>query len=76
MRTEMTDVEILPAIDKDISEPDGMSHYVRIKALMQGGVVTALCGKRWVPNDIATAGEKPICPKCKDLFDLLRSLDG
>lgn len=71
----MERTEILPEIDPDITENDGKAHYVRIKALMAGGAVVALCGKKFIPKDIATAGEKPICPPCKDLYALLEMME-
>lgn len=66
----------LPEIDTEITEPDGKAHYVRIKALMLGGPVVALCGKKYVPTEIAKAGEREICPPCKDLFGFLIAMDG
>lgn len=67
--------EVLPEIDKDVTENDGKAHWVRVRALMQGGAVVALCGKKYVPNDIATAGLKEICPTCQELYKLLESMD-
>lgn len=70
-----TEVEILPEIDTNVTENDGKAHWVRIKALIAGGAVVALCGKKYIPVDIATAGEKKICPKCSQLMDLLKMME-
>lgn len=74
MTTPTTDV--LPEIEEEVTEPDGYAHYVRIKALMLGGAVTALCGKRYVPTVIAQAADREVCPKCADLMEMLRMMDG
>lgn len=71
----MVQTEILPEIDSDVTENDGKAHYVRIKALMQGGAVVALCGKKYVPVEIARAGEREICPTCKELYHLLEMME-
>lgn len=70
-----TDTKILPEVDPEVSEPDGNAHYVRIKALMAGGAVVALCGKKYVPTEIANAGERAVCPKCADLMELLKMME-
>lgn len=66
-----TKTDVLPQIDEDVTESDGKAHYVRIKALMSGGAVVALCGKKYVPTEIAKAAERPICPPCQELHNLL-----
>lgn len=69
--------EVLPEVDDDVTENDGKAHYVRIKALLRGGPVVALCGKKYVPKIIGGAVmDLPKCKPCVDLFELLRSLDG
>lgn len=71
----MVQTEILPEIDTEITENDGKAHWVRIKALIAGGPVVALCGKKYVPVDIATAGLKEICPTCKELMKFLEMME-
>lgn len=66
--------EHLPEIEEEISEFDGKAHHVRIQALMTGGVVVALCGKRWVPQVIAGAEKLPVCPTCKELMAIFEML--
>lgn len=73
----MLDTSVLPDIEEEISEFDGMAHFVRIKALLQGGVVVALCGKRYIPTIVgAEVCDLPVCQKCRDLMDLLESMYG
>lgn len=72
MTTDQTST--LPEIDEDITEHDGKAHYVRIKALIEGGPVVALCGKRFVPITIAEAGKFPVCKSCNELLDLLEMM--
>lgn len=71
-----TETQVLPKEEEDISDFDGMAHYVKIKALIQGGPVVALCGKRYVPREIAKAQEYPTCPKCKELHGILGMMYG
>ncbi len=68
--------DVLPAADEQVTEADGLAHYVRIKALMVGGPVTALCGKRYVPTVIAQAADRELCEKCAYLMELLRMMYG
>lgn len=65
-----------PDIDDEISDPDGFAHYTRVKGLLEGGVKVALCGKKWIPKTIDGATDFPICPKCKELYELLKAMDG
>lgn len=67
--------EVLPEIDTELSEFDNKSHYVRIAALIQGGPIVALCGKKWIPQHIADAGKFPKCLSCQDLMDVLIMMD-
>lgn len=67
--------EVLPEIDTDVTEPDGKAHYVRIKALIVGGAVVALCGKKYVPTIIAGAEKREVCPPCKELYHLLEMME-
>ncbi len=65
----------LPETDSEVTEADGQAHYVRIKALLAGGPVVALCGKKYIPTVIAEAGDRKICPMCKELYDLLKMME-
>lgn len=48
---------------------DRFAHYVRKSELMlayvEGQAITALCGKRWVPD--RDPERYPICPTCKEI---------
>lgn len=68
--------EVLPTVDDDISDFDGMSHYVRADYLIKqgGGVQVALCGKKWIPRTIADAQNYPTCKTCEDLFGLIQAM--
>jgi hypothetical protein len=68
--------KVLPAIDDDITEWDGQSHYVRIKSLVKGGPQVALCGKKWLPHTIIDAEKYPTCKACEELIGLIQSMDG
>lgn len=59
-----------------IDEPgdhDRYSHYLKKEyhdAYITGEEVEALCGHRWVPTK--DPERFPICPKCKELYALLK----
>lgn len=50
------------------------AHYVKKEKIVESAVtgkpVTALCGKRWVPN--RDPMKFPICPTCKEIYSGLR----
>lgn len=72
----MVQTEILPEVDAEITENDGKAHWVRIKALIAGGPVVALCGKKYVPVDIAGATEREVCSSCQRLYEMLEMMYG
>jgi hypothetical protein len=49
------------------------SHYVAkdklVDAMVNGTPVVALCGKVWVPS--RDPQRFPICPECKEIYDLI-----
>lgn len=51
------------------------AHYVRknkiMNSAMSGKPVIALCGKVWVPG--RDPNKFPVCPRCKDIYEGLRS---
>lgn len=55
--------------DLDDGEHDRFAHYVPKRELERarrtGKPVTALCGKRWVPN--ADPSRYPMCPTCAEI---------
>ena len=67
----MVKTDVLPEIEEEITEFDGHAHHVRIKALLAGGPVVALCGKKFVPTIIAGADAIPVCSKCAELMAML-----
>lgn len=71
----MIKLDELPRVDENVTENDGKAHFVRIKALMKGGPVVALCGKKFIPKTIADAGEKPTCSKCAELMSFLEMME-
>lgn len=67
-------------LDTDLEEEDEdsrMSHYVRredvLRSAVEGVPAVALCGKKWFPN--RDPEKYPLCPRCKELMDLLRGMD-
>lgn len=68
-------LDVLPDVEEEITEHDGKCHYVRIAALLKGGAVVALCGKKYVPITIANATDYPVCGKCKELMELLHMME-
>jgi hypothetical protein len=48
---------------------DRFSHYVRkadiVRSAVEGVPVTALCGKKWIPN--RNPDGYPVCPTCKEI---------
>lgn len=50
------------------------AHYVKKEKIVESAVtgkpVTALCGKRWIPN--RDPKKFPICPTCKEIYAGLR----
>lgn len=51
------------------------AHYVRkekiLESALSGEAVTALCGKKWIPN--RDPEKFPICPTCKEIYEGLRA---
>ena len=71
-----TKTEALPEIQEDISEPDGKAHVVRIDALIKGGPVVALCGKKYIPTVIGPeVFNRKACLTCVELYEMLKSMD-
>lgn len=75
----MADSDVLEDVKLDqVTEPgdhDLFSHYVSKKewgnVLLNGGTVTALCGKVWYPTK--DAQKFPVCPPCKEAWKKLDS---
>jgi hypothetical protein len=59
--------------DTDTGEGDGYAHYANkaeiTRAAIEGGTVTALCGRRFPP--IRDPQRFPVCPRCKELAAML-----
>ncbi len=62
----------------DDGDDERFSHFVKkdkiVASAVEGTPVTALCGKVWIPS--RDPQKFPVCPKCKDMMDLLHSFDG
>jgi hypothetical protein len=70
----MPGTETRPVLsDTDTGEGDGYAHYADkteiTRAAIEGGTVTALCGRRFPP--IRDPQRFPVCPKCKQLAGML-----
>jgi len=54
------------------------AHYVRkdkvVESAVMGTPVVALCGKVWIPS--RDPEKFPICPECKEIFDLMKQNEG
>ena len=68
------------ALDTELAEDTDdtrMSHYVKrediLRSAVDGVPATALCGKKWFPG--RDPDKYPLCPKCAELMELLRSMD-
>ena len=68
------------ALDTELDEDTDdtrMSHYVKrediLRSAVDGVPATALCGKKWFPG--RDPEKYPVCPKCAELMELLRSMD-
>jgi hypothetical protein len=57
----------------DEGDHDRFAHYVRKQDILDSAVngtqVTALCGKRWIPN--RDPERFPVCPECKAIHAAL-----
>lgn len=69
------DTDVLPEIEDDVTPPDGKAHYVRKKAILSGGPVVALCGKKYVPIEGFANPNRKTCAPCAELYELLKSMD-
>ena len=58
----------------DSGDHERFAHYVKkekiVESAVSGKPVTALCGKRWIPN--RDPKKFPICPTCKEIYSGLR----
>ena len=61
----------------DSGDHERFAHYVRKEKIVESAVtgepVTALCGKRWIPN--RDPKKFPICPTCKEIHSGMRKED-
>jgi hypothetical protein len=69
----MSTTQIAPETsDTRTDEGDDHSHYARreeiVRASVEGGRVTALCGYKFEP--VRDPSRFPICPKCKELVEM------
>lgn len=72
----MTETEVLPEVQEDVSEPDGKAHYARGDDILMGGPLVALCGKKWVPIEGFANPKREKCAPCVELYELLKSMRG
>lgn len=72
----MSDTKTLPEEDTEITEFDGKAHFARTVAIISGGPVVALCGKKYQPRITGEAVLKlPVCATCRELMDILHMMD-
>lgn len=69
----MSTTQIAPETSNtQTDEGDDHSHYARreeiVRASIEGGRVTALCGYKFEP--VRDPSRFPICPKCKELVEM------
>ncbi len=73
MTQRTTETKVKPVIT-DEGDHDRFAHYVRkediVRSNVEGVPVTALCGKRWIPN--RDPDRYPVCPTCKEIYAALR----
>ena len=59
----------------DDGDHERFAHYENkvemTKSAVTGEPVTALCGKKWVPN--RDPQRFPVCPECKKIYEALKS---
>jgi len=62
----------------DDGDHERFAHYADknqiMAAMVEGTVVEALCGKRWVPS--RDPKKYPVCPDCKRIYDGLGDSSG
>lgn len=69
----MTDTTLLkhPEIKTGDGDGDGFAHIVwrgdDMRGYVEGQVIEALCGKRWVP--FKDPKSLPVCPECQEIKD-------
>jgi len=77
MTQRSTETKVKPVIT-DEGDHDRFAHYVRkediLRSNVEGVPVTALCGKKWIPN--RDPDRYPICPTCKEIYAVLRGSSG
>jgi hypothetical protein len=74
----MSTTQIAPDVaDSRTDEGDDFAHYARreeiVRASIEGGRVTALCGYKFEP--IRDPRRFPVCPKCAELVKLAAQFD-
>lgn len=74
MTDTMTTPEVAPTLDD--GDHERFAHIVVpasavTEAYITGEMVTALCGKRWVPT--RDPERYPLCPTCKEILDAARA---
>lgn len=73
MSETVFDVDTDTHLLDDTGEHDRFAHYVEkdsaTRAMVYGEPVIALCGKIWVPS--RDPEKYPVCPSCKELYDLM-----
>jgi len=70
-----TDTIVAPVEERlDEGDHERFSHYVNkakiVESAVSGKIVTALCGKKWIPT--RDPERFPICPTCKEIHAGLR----
>ncbi len=65
------EVAPLPRTSHGDGDHERFAHYVKkekiLESALSGDLVTALCGKKWIPG--RDPGRFPVCPTCKEIFN-------
>lgn len=74
----MPQTTLEPTTDPRLDPGDGeLFHYVRkddiVRSAVLGDIVTALCGAQFPVTRQAKPGS-PVCPRCKELLEMLRAM--
>jgi len=74
---DLLEEELLESCEQselESGDHERFAHYVKKEKIVESAVtgkpVTALCGKRWIPN--RDPKKFPICPTCKEIYAGLR----
>lgn len=72
-QSDILEKEETRTVPPEDGDHDRLSHYVEkdelMRAMVEGTVASALCGKMWVPT--RDGMRFPICPECQEAYNAL-----